>query len=234
MPRKTKKPAPKRKGKADAMPPAEVRGKRRIPWAWLLLALLPAIGVAAFLFWPRSPGLDRFAPAETARLEVALWKNGALGRRMPAIWAATRLYAGQFDIPPLVAMGMGWKASRAVSVFRAARDTSEQEAAIEFLLPLFLELKAQTGAPFDAEVVAGLELKTWMLAGDPTRQRELVSAIAEKCALVHGHLPEQCLPAAKKFAVALRKARVGQWAGALDADQEGWTELKKTVTDVIE
>lgn len=198
------------------------------------LLLILVVIVTAYGYWPRESWLDQFDPARMGELQVKAWRQSATGSRMNlgAGFDLGRtyysIYAEQYKIAPATAAGMAFNSARAMMVFQKSADYNDQETALEYLTPFFTKLKNNTRASFNPETVARAELQIWRLqasATDPAAFVSLTSALAEQIALVYNSTKTACLPAAKKFAVAMQLAAQKKWTEAQTANQEGWSAV---------
>jgi len=192
---------------------------------WRLLALVILVAAGYFL-WPRTPSLSVFEPGRMAQLQVDVWKKAKARHRWEMAAIFYRIYSGQYGCYPYASLKMAKFSADAVIVFRAAPDAADQEKAIEPLNKVFDLLTTQTKATFDPYAAAQMELQIWSLRANGGRQAELTTALSEQLALVHGKPSEDCLPAAKKFVLAMRAADKGQWSESVLQDKEAWAKLK--------
>jgi len=198
------------------------------------LLLMLAVIVTAYAFWPRASWLDQYDPARMGELQVQTWRQVSKGSRINLSTGFEMgrtfyaIYEGQYKMAPATAAGMAFNAARAEMVFHKSADYNDQETALEYLLPLFNTLKKNTRASFNPEAVARTELGIWRMqpnASDPATFVALTSAIADQLALVYNSSKPACLPAAKKFAVAMQLASQKKWTEAQAASREGWSAV---------
>ena len=193
---------------------------------FLRLVLVVIVAVAGYFFWPHRSSLNAFDPARIGELEVEVWRLAQQKNRRDLFFTLYRIAEGQYRLPPIAAISVAWYTSDAILTFERGADRADQERALDPLQRALVILKEKTQAGYDVEVVSRLELFTWMLAGDKSKQGQLASAIAEKIALTYRLSAPDCGPAAEEFAKARRFAREGRWNEAVKANTAGWKRLK--------
>lgn len=191
------------------------------------LLLLFLIIVAAYCFWPRSPSISNFDPQRMAELQITVWKKSSEQKKQDLILPLYELYDLQYHLPPISALKMAFDTARALQIFHAAPDSADQEKALVPLQTVFVMLKSNVKGTFDSAVAARLELMTWMLRAEHAKRGQLTSAWSEQIALLYGRPAEDCLPAAKKFAIAVKMAEDGNWSDAKASALEGWKAIKE-------
>ncbi len=192
----------------------------------LLIAVV--LVIAAYCLWPRTPSLAGFYPDRIAELQVTAWKKTRSGQGWDLTRALYSTYAGQYGVAPVSALIMANDESRALRLFQDAPDAADQEKALDPLVKVYVALKSQMKGSFDAFAAAQMEFQIWGLrAGN--RQAELASAISEKLALIYGKSPEDFLPAAKKFALAMKAADAGHWLESRQVSEDAWRTLQSVV-----
>lgn len=174
---------------------------RRFFWRLVIVGLLTG---AVYLFWPRQASLEGFRPVQLEALRIEALREAREGKSVRAFVPLYRIFQEEIGMRPLAAAKAGWEASRAMTLFFDSADNADRERALEPLQRMFEIVREETGAGFDAEVVARLELHGWMLAGDGRKQGQLRSAIAEKLALLHGGTAGEFTAVAAGFARADR------------------------------
>ena len=193
---------------------------------FLRLVLVVIVAVAGYFLWPHRSSLNAFEPAQIGELEVDVWRLAQKKNRRDLFFTLYRIAEGQYRLPPIAAISVAWYTSDAILTFERGADRADQERALDPLQRALVILKEKTQAGYDVEVVSRLELFTWMLAGDKSKQGQLASAIAEKIALTYRLSAPDCGPAAEEFAKARRFAREGRWNEAVKANTGGWKRLK--------
>lgn len=190
------------------------------------LLLLVLIVFVVYCFWPRTSSMQGFDPERMSELQIAVWK-GAAGKQMQSLLIPLfKVYAGQYNLPPISALKISFDTARALNIFHTSPDAADQEKALMPLQVVFLTLKSNTKAGFDPTAAARIELTTWMLRADHAKRAQLTTAWAESLALLYGHTAEECLPAAKKFSIASKLADDGKWDEARANVLDAWTVLK--------
>ena len=160
---------------------------------------------------------------------MEVWRLAQKKNRRDLFLALYRIAEGQYRLPPIAALSNAWHTSQAFMIFERGADRADQERALDPLQQAFRILDEQTHSGYDVEVVSRLELFTWMLSGDKSKQSHLTSAIAEKVALTYRLAAPDCGPAAEEFSKARRFAREGRWNEAVKANAAGWKRLKNLI-----
>ncbi|MBE2203138.1 MAG: hypothetical protein IAE94_02185 [Chthoniobacterales bacterium] len=186
------------------------------------LLLLLLIVLVAYCFWPRKSSLTGFDPVRMSELQMEIWKS-ASGKK---VWALVRpfysVYQGQYQLPPISAMKISFDSARALHVFHTSPDAADQEKALAPLQTVFQTMKSGMKAGFDSNASARMELMIWMLRADHAKRAQLTTAWSESLAMLYGRSTQECLPAAKKFAVASKFADEGKWGEAQANALEAW------------
>ena len=203
---------------------------RRAPGAVAINLRRLLIGIvlaaAAFFLWPRTPSLSDFDPNRMAELQVSAWKKAKARQRWDLAGGFYRIYAGQYGAFPFSSLMMAADSANAVILFQSAPDAADQEKALAPMVKVFNSLQSQTRESFDPYAAAQMEFQIWGLRANGGRQAELVRALSEQLALLYGKPADDCLPVAKKFALAMKAADGGQWADALSQNKDAWAKLK--------
>lgn len=195
---------------------------------WRLLPVAAAT-VTAYLFWPRSPSLAAFRPVQIESLRVDALDEARAGKHWSPLAPLYRIFQEEFHFPPLAAGRCAWEASRALRLFLDSADNADRERSLDPLEKMFAIVKTETGADFDAAVVARLQLYCWMLAGDTRKETQLKSAIAEKLALLHGGSASEFTAAAAAFAKADRLMLSKNTGAARQAGVSAWRRLSEVL-----
>lgn len=193
------------------------------------LVVVAVVVVAGYCLWPRKPSLSAFNPARMAELQVETWKKAKARHRRELILTLYSIYSGQYGISPLTALKLAGGTAEAMIRFHSAPDAADQEKAIDPLAETFATLKDRTHATFDSSAAAQMEFQIWCLRANGGRQAELATAISEELGLLYGKSPGDCLPAAKKFAAAMKAAGSGRWAESRSAGEGAWAALLAVV-----
>ncbi len=162
-----------------------------------------------------------------AELQTNAWRHAAAGKETQALLDLYRILEGQYRIPPLPALSAAMSMLQARRAFTSAADQADEEQALPFLEKTFSILGEKTGANLDPTIIARLELFTWSLARDPSKQSQLTAAISEKLALLHGGAARDYQAAASDFAHARRLAVAKNWSAASDAETAAWQKLRR-------
>jgi hypothetical protein len=189
------------------------------------LAVLIALG--GYLFWPRSSSLSGFDAASMAELQVGIWRHAAADKHSQAFWDLYRILNGQYQIPPIPSLSAAWSTLEAQRVFAEAADQADEEQALPFLEKTFSIIAEKTDSKLDPAIIARLELFTWSLARDRSKERQLTAAISEKLALLHGGAAQDYQATASDFAHARRLAVAKNWSAASDAETAAWQKLRR-------
>lgn len=194
----------------------------------LLIFIL--IVVAVYCFWPRSSSLTKFDPQRMAELQMIIWKDAAGKKKQELILPLYEVYERQYHIPPISALTMSFDNARALSLFHNAPDAVDQEKALFPLQTVFATLKSNTKGRFDSNAAAKMELMTWILRSDHAKRAQLTTAWSELLAVLLGRPADECLPAAKKFAIAAKLADEEKWEEAKASSIEAWTIVRNFET----
>ncbi len=198
------------------------------------VSLAVPIALSGYLFWPRSSSLSEFDTAAMADLHISAWRHTATDKRTQAFWDFYRILNGQYRIPPIPAMSASWSALEARRAFADAADQADEEQALPFLEDIFSILAEQTASNLDPKILARLELFTWSLARDRSKERQLAAAISEKLALLHGGAARDYQAAASDFARAHRLAAQKNWSAASDAETAAWQKLRRQIDNATD
>ena len=190
-------------------------------------SLAAIIALGGYLFWPQSSSLSSFDAASMAELQVGIWRHAAADKHAQTFWDFYRIFNGQYGIPPIPALSAAWSALEAQRAFADAADQADEEQALPFLEKTFSIIAEQTGSNLDPAIIARLELFTWSLARDRSKERQLAAAISEKLALLHGGAAQDYQAAASDFAHARRLAAAKNWSAASDAERAAWQKLRR-------
>lgn len=193
------------------------------------VSLAVLIALSGYLFWPRSSSLSEFDTAAMANLHISAWRHTATDEHTQAFWDFYRILNGQYRIPPIPAMSASWSALEARRAFADAADHADEEQALPFLENIFSILAEKTASNLDPKILARLELFTWSLARDRSKERQLAAAISEKLALLHGGAARDYQAAASDFARAHRLAAHKNWSAASDAETAAWQKLRSQI-----
>ena len=191
------------------------------------LAVLIALG--GYLFWPRSASLSSFDAAAMAELQTSAWRHATAGQETQALFDFYSILEGQYRIPPLPAISAAMSMLQARRAFASAADQADEEQALPFLEKTFSILGEKTGANLDPTIIARLELFTWSLARDPSKQSQLTAAISEKLALLHGGAAKDYRECASDFARAARLTAAKNWDAATQAGTTAWQKLRRQI-----
>jgi len=190
-------------------------------------SLAAIIALGGYLFWPRSSSLSEFDAASMAELQVGIWRHAAADKHSQAFWDFYRILNGQYGIPPIPALSAAWSALEAQRAFAEAADQADEEQALPFLEKTFSVISEKTDSNLDPHILARLELFTWSLARDRSKERQLTAAISEKLALLHGGAAQDYQAAALDFAHARRLAVAKNWSAASNAETAAWQKLRR-------
>lgn len=190
-------------------------------------SLAAIIALGGYLFWPRSSSLSGFDAAAMAELQVGIWRHAAADKHSQTFWDFYRILNGQYGIPPIPALSAAWSALEAHRTFAEAADQADEEQALPFLEKTFSIIAEKTDSKLDPTIIARLELFTWSLARDRSKERQLTAAISEKLALLHGGAAQDYQTAASDFAHARRLAAAKNWSAASEAETAAWQKLRR-------
>lgn len=191
------------------------------------LAFLIALG--GYLFWPRASSLAAFDPAAMAELHVGIWRHEATGDASRILSDLYGIFHGQYRIPPIPASSAAVEMLQARRAFAQAADQADEEKALPHLEKAFAILGETTGSHFDPKIMARLELFTWSLARDGSKERQLAEATSEKLALLHGGAAKNYQAAAADFTQARRLALGAKWDAASRAETAAWQKMRHQI-----
>ncbi len=161
-----------------------------------------------------------------AELNVSAWRHAAAKKQAQTFFDLYLILNDQYRIPPIPALSASWSVLEAQNAFAGAADEADEEQALPFLEKSFSILGEKTGTHLDPAIIARLELFTWSLARDRSKESQLAAAISEKLALLHGGAAQEYQPAALDFAHARRLAAAKNWSAASDAEAAAWQKLR--------
>lgn len=190
-------------------------------------SLAAIIALSGYLFWPRSSSLSAFDAAAMAYLHISAWRHAAADKHTQTFLDFYRILNGQYGIPPIPALSAAWSTLEAQRAFADAADQADEEQALPFLEKTFSIIAEKTGSNLDPTVIARLELFTWSLARDRSKERQLAAAISEKLALLHGGAAQDYQAAASDFAHARRLTAAKNWSAASNAETTAWQKLSR-------
>ena len=162
-----------------------------------------------------------------AELQSGIWREAAAKRHARIFFDFYRILNGQYRIPPIPALSAAWSTLEAHRAFADAADQADEEQALPFLEKTFSIIAEKTDSKLDPTIIARLELFTWSLARDRSKERQLTAAISEKLALLHGGAAQDYQAAASDFAHARRLAAAKNWSAASDAETAAWQKLRR-------
>jgi hypothetical protein len=105
--------------------------------------------------------LRGFDPAETARLETAMWRDYYEKRYVALFGHLYELSRTQFGFAPLDSFRIALSAAQAAKAFQPTRSREAANAALPPLVTYFRLLASGTPGGFDVEEAARLELDWW-------------------------------------------------------------------------
>lgn len=164
-----------------------------------------------------------------AELQTSALRHAAAGKETQALFDFYSIFEGQYRIPPLPAISAAMSMLQARRAFASAADQADEEQALPFLENTFSILGEKTGVNLDPTIIARLELFTWSLARDPSKQSQLTAAISEKLALLHGGAANNYRAAATDFAQAARLTAAKNWSAATHSESTAWQKLRREI-----
>ena len=191
----------------------------------LKFSLAALIGLTGYLFWPRSSSLSAFDAIAMAELHINLWRHAADREEIPTLFDLYGILNGQYRIPPIAASSAAVELLQARRAFTQAADQADEEKALPHLEKAFSIVGKKTGTNLDPAIIARLELFTWSLARDGSKERQLAEATSEKLALLHGGAAQDFQSTAAGFARAARLAATKNWSAANKAECTAWKKL---------
>jgi hypothetical protein len=198
--------------------------RRTVRPALVLVAALLVGAVLGYASWPRAADLRGFEPAESARLETAMWRD-YYDKRYPALFY--HLYAlsrTQFGFSPLDSLRIAWAAARAAKAFQPTRSREAANAALPPLVTYYRLLASAVPGGFDVEAAAHLELDWWQARREAVGPELYGVTVARVAAITYGKPPDDpsllISGIGRAEAMAYRDAR-----GQAMTDQD-WSEIE--------
>lgn len=152
----------------------------------LTLAFVLALVLGAYALWPRHADLRGFEPAETARLETAMWRDYYEKRYAALLGHLYELSRTQFGFSPLDSLRIALAAAQAAKAFQPTRSREAADAALPPLLAYYRLLASATPGGFDIAEAAWLELDWWQARREAVGPGQYGVTIARVAAIIYG------------------------------------------------
>ena len=152
----------------------------------LTLAFALALVLGAYASWPRHADLRGFEPAETARLETAMWRDYYEKRYAALLGHLYELSRTQFGFSPLDSFRVAWAAVQAAKAFQPTRSREAADAALPPLVAYYRLLASATPGGFDIAEAAWLELDWWQARREAVGPGQYGVTIARVAAVTYG------------------------------------------------
>lgn len=133
---------------------------------------------------------------------------------------------GQYGMAPIPSASASLAMLQAQRAFAEAADQPDEEKALPFLEEYYSIIAKQTASPVDPAIIARLELVTWSLARDRSKERQLADALSEKLALLHGGSAKDFQAVSADFARAMRLAAGKNGQASREAAAFAWKKLR--------
>ena len=157
--------------------------RRRVTRAIILLVLA---ALAAYAAIPRNADLTAFDPAETARLEMLMWRHYYDKRFFALFGDLYALARDQEGFSPLDSARIAIAAARAARAFQPTTSRAEAEVAVPLLKDYFAVLARGIPEPVDTVAAARAELDWWQAWREQVGPQTYGLTIARVIALVYG------------------------------------------------
>jgi hypothetical protein len=210
------------------------------------LRILSAIAVlvvawgALDLYGPRQSSLRDFDPDEVARLETDMWRAYYDKQRVRLFTQLAELMRGQYHFPYLRSNAVAYQAAKAAFVFKEGHSRSDYEKALPNLTSYYNSIKKVSGADFDVNRAAQLELEWWIVhrnrASVPagSLDRALAELPAEIYQMPSGQFMEHARYRAEAMTIRDDKADQGgvteeDWARIDTLLHQSWRSLWEAV-----
>ncbi|MFM8763523.1 MAG: hypothetical protein ACKOEZ_01620 [Spartobacteria bacterium] len=193
----------------------------------LTVVFVLLVAGAGYLFVPRTASLSAFDATAMAEAQTRMKQHEAAGENAAALLDHYSILNGQYGIAPIPAASASVAFLQAGRAFKEAADQADEEAALPFLEHAFSIIGTETGSKTDPAIIARLELVTWSLARDRSKERQLADAISEKLALLHGGTAREFQSTATDFARAARFTSAKNWHAAREAESAAWKKLRR-------
>lgn len=148
------------------------------------LAALIVLGLAAYIFWPRSAHLREFDADGVARLETRMWRSYYDHRYLALLLDLYALSRDHFGFSPADSLAIAWYAARAARTFQPTRSRAEAQKALPLLERYYTVIRAHAGETFDVHEAARTELDWWQLRRERSGPAEYGRVIAQVTTLV--------------------------------------------------
>lgn len=125
------------------------------------ILLLLFLGFVTYLFWPRTPELDRFRPEQMARLEYTVWEKQLTTQFFRRTLTYYRIFAGQYDFPPLSALHAAGQLSWTSVKCRHLEVDTEFEQLIVPVEEVYARLSDQLPHELEAPSIARAQVAIW-------------------------------------------------------------------------
>ncbi len=181
--------------------------------------------VAAYACWPCTADLRRFAPAATAHLETAMWRD-YYDKRYPALFY--HLYESsrtQFGFSPLDSLLISLSAARAAKVFQPTHSRADAQAALPALLTYYGLLREAAPVAFDVEETARTELDWWQARREAAGPQSYGVTVARVAALTYGKPADD--PAILEFGMARAQAMADRDARGRAITEADWARIEE-------
>ena len=152
----------------------------------LTLAFVLALVLGAYALWPRHADLRGFEPAETARLETAMWRDYYEKRYAALLGHLYELSRTQFGFSPLDSFRIALAAAQAAKAFQPTRSREAAAAALPPLVAYYRLLASATPGGFDIAEAAWLELDWWQARREAVGPGQYGVTIARVAAIIYG------------------------------------------------
>jgi len=193
----------------------------------LTVAFVILVAGAGYLFLPRTASLGAFDATAMANAQTRMKRHEAAGENAAALLDHYSILNGQYGIAPIPAASASVAFLQAARAFKEAADQADEEAALPFLEHAFSIIGTETSIHIDPSIIARLELVTWSLARDRSKERQLTDAISEKLALLHGGTAKEFQSTAADFARAARFTSAKNWPAANETESAAWKKLRR-------
>jgi hypothetical protein len=233
---------------AETSPPAaapqplstQPKKRRKALRVLAAIAVLVVAWGALDLYGPRHSSLRDFDPDEVARLETDMWRAYYDKQRVRLFTQLAELMRSQYHFPYLRSNAVAYQAAKAAFVFKEGHSRSDYEKALPNLISYYSSIKKVSGADFDVNRAAQLELEWWIVhrnrASVPagSLDRALAELPAEIYQMPAGQFMEHAKYRAEAMTIRDDKADQGgvseaDWARIDRLLHESWRSLWEAV-----
>lgn len=168
--------------------------------------------------------LKEFNPSQTARLDTRMWQAYYQHRFGKLVFLLVRLMHTQFGLGWLQSIKAAYYSGRAASNFRKNSKTRDYADSLVNLEVFYKYIRKHSLEDFNAQNVAELEFKWWLVHRYPTQYNQsLEAALAYTMAALYNMKSAPLKNYAKYRAKAMHVRDIATWQTKTEPD---WTEIE--------